>query len=114
MDAESQHEREARAARNQALFRSVNEKLKELNEAFESVTKTFAIACECADVGCTGMLDSSSGDYELIRSQPRQFAVLPGHVYPDVEKVVREEAGYAVVEKTGYAAEAAEILDRRT
>jgi hypothetical protein len=113
MDVESQHEREARAARNQALFRNVNEKLRELNDAFESVTSTFAIACECADTGCTGMLDISPEEYELIRSEPRHFAVLPGHVYADVETVVRELAAYVVVEKTGDAGEAAEFLDQR-
>ena len=113
MDADSQHEREARAARNQSLFRSVNEKLKELNQAFQSVTRTFAIACECADTGCTEMLDISAEEYELVRSEPRHFAVLPGHVYPEVEAVVRERPTYVVVEKIGHAAEAAEVLDQR-
>jgi len=111
--AESQHEREARAARNQALFRNVNEKIKELNETFQSVTRTFTIACECADTGCTEMLEISPEEYELVRSEPRHFAVLPGHVYPDVEVVVRDGATHVVVQKTGYAAEAAVFLDRR-
>jgi len=114
MDADSQHEREARAARNQALFRNVNEKLKELNEAFESVTRTFTIACECADTGCTDMLDIGPDEYELIRSEPRHFAVLAGHVYPDVETIIRDGATYVVVEKERHAAEAAESLDPRT
>jgi hypothetical protein len=107
----SQQEREARAARNQALFRSVNKRLEELNEAFESVTETFTIACECADTTCTEMIDIEPGDYEAVRSEPRHFVVRPGHVYPDVEVVIRDEPGYVVVEKTGTAGEVAETLD---
>jgi hypothetical protein len=36
--------------------------------------------------------------------------VLPGHVYPDVEDVVRGSNGYVVVEKTARAADVAEML----
>ena len=39
-----------------------------------------------------------------IRRHPRHFAVLPGHVYPEVEFVVAETDAYVVVEKVGEAA----------
>ncbi len=81
-------EREVRAARNQALFRAVNENMRTLNEAFASVTETFAIACECADAGCIELLKIHPQSYMELRANPRQFAVLRGHVYPDVETVV--------------------------
>ncbi len=35
-----------------------------------------------------------------------------GHVYPEVETVVRESDGYMVVEKFGAAGDMAEILSR--
>jgi hypothetical protein len=35
MDSTSQQEREVRAARNQSLFRTVNERLEAVSEAFE-------------------------------------------------------------------------------
>jgi len=106
-------EREIRAARNQALFRSVNEQLRGMNEALSSVTGTSAISCECADTDCIDTLELSPEEYEAIRAEPRQFAVLPGHVYPDVEDVVRESKGFVVVEKTAHAAAVAEVLDPR-
>jgi 5-bromo-4-chloroindolyl phosphate hydrolysis protein len=105
-----QQEREVRAARNQALFRSINEKIESINEAFEQLTHTFAIACECADAGCVEMLDIDPSEYEAVRAEPRHFVVLPGHVYDEVEVVVRERDGYVVVEKTGTAADVAESL----
>ena len=46
MEPSSQEEREVRAARNQSLFRAVNENIRTLNEAFAQITETFAIACE--------------------------------------------------------------------
>ena len=114
MEPHDQHEREVRAARNQALFRAVNEQAKELNDAFASITGSFAIACECADTSCIETLDISPDEYEQVRANPRHFAVLPGHIYPDVEKVVRTSEEYVVVEKIAKAAEVAEFLAERT
>jgi hypothetical protein len=111
MDSGDQHEREVRAARNQALFRAVNEKLRAMNDSVESLTGTFTIACECADTNCVNMLEINPEEYRAIRAQPRQFAVLPGHVFLDVERVVRQSDGHLVVEKLGAAAQVAEILD---
>jgi hypothetical protein len=114
LDIAPQHEREVRAARNQALFRTVNEKLRALNDSFATLTERFTIACECADMSCTEMLEIDPREYEAMRAQPRHFAVLPGHVYPDVDRVARESNGYVVVEKAGTAADVAEILARDT
>jgi hypothetical protein len=110
MESSSDNEREVRAARNQTLFRAVNEKLGEVNEAFESVTGKLTIACECADLICVEMIDIRRDEYEAVRATPRHFVVLAGHIYPDVEKVVREWDGYVVVEKIGEAGKEAENL----
>ena len=106
----SQDEREIRAARNQALFRAVNERLKRLNDALAAATRTFAIACECAEVTCVEMLEIDAGEYARIRAEPRHFAVLPGHVHADVEVVVRHAENHVVVEKIAAAAETTELL----
>jgi len=112
MEAEGQYERETRAARNQSLFRAVNEKIITLNEAFSDLTETFTVACECADTTCVAMLEISPDAYQRVREHPRQFIVLQGHVYGDVETVVSEFDGYVVVEKAALAGEvAAELAD---
>src|SRR3712207_711486 len=102
------HEREVRAARNQSMFRAVNEKIRALNETFAMVTREYAIACECADPSCTATLEIDPTDYHAVRGNPRRFVVLHGHVYPEVEEIVSETERYVVVEKVGHAAEVAE------
>ena len=107
------HEREVRAARNQAMFRAINEKLREVNAALGSVSETFVIACECADVSCIQTLTIGPSEYEGIRSHPNRFAVLEGHVYDDVEDVVSRDGTYVIVEKRSMGAEFAEATDPR-
>jgi hypothetical protein len=47
-----------------------------------------------------------------VRSSPRRFVVLRGHIVPGVEEVVSENDGYVVVEKLGAAGElAAQLAD---
>jgi hypothetical protein len=109
MDRSLTHEREVRAARNQAMFRAVNEKIMELSDAFR-LDGTVGIACECSDPHCTLLLQINVEAYESVRRSPRTFAVLPGHVDSDVERVIAACGNYAVVEMTGAAAVA--VLER--
>jgi hypothetical protein len=109
LQTRDQEERELRAARNQSLFRAVNEKMRELNDAFSDVSETYAIACECADVSCVETLHIGMQEYLDVRENPIHFVVLRGHVYPDVETVVGQLDGYVVVEKN--AEELATKLD---
>lgn len=106
----TQEEREIRAARNQSLFRAVNEKVRELNNAVAEWSQTQPIACECADLHCIEQIQISADSYEAVRAEPRRFVVLADHVVPDVEHVVREADGYVVVEKLAAAGEAAEAV----
>lgn len=108
MEHDAQHEREVRAARNQSMFRAVNEKLRDLNEQFATMTDDFVVACECADANCVQTLTISADDYMSVRANPRTFVVLPGHVYPDVEDVISEAESYVIVEKLAAAADVAE------
>jgi len=98
MGSASGEEREVRAARNQALFRAVNEKISEMNEAFGSILGTFAITCECSQLNCVELIEIPGGAYRTVRGNPRTFAVLPDHVDPNVERVLSNHDGYAVVE----------------
>ena len=110
--SEASDEREIRAARNQALFRAVNEKILELNEAFGELTGLFSIACECADVSCVDLLEIPPDAYRQVRKNPRTFVVVADHVFPDVEQVLSRHDGYAVVEATGRGAQVAEATFR--
>lgn len=108
------HSREERAARNQALFRGVNERLEGLAKAFETIAGIeSAFTCECADLHCLGHVSLTVDEYEAVRRYPNRFFVLPGHVYPDVEIVVSENERFVVVDKTGVAAQIARAEDPR-
>ena len=72
------------------------------------------LICECGDSACTGRLEMTRRAYEELRADPALFAVIPGHVAPDVEDVVRRGAGYEVVRKCeGKPARLAEATDPR-
>lgn len=88
--------REDRIARNEALFREVNERIEEL---VPDQLPVFEIACECGDGECLQMLEVSARDYSQVRSQPTHFFVIPGHEIPDVETVTEKTPHFNVVEK---------------
>ena len=110
----SSNARADRAARNEALFRRVNERLEEVNEAFAPFTEHGEFICECADAACAERIELTLSAYEAVRRVPTQFVVKPEHVLPTDERVVEEHADYLVVEKVGQAGERARKLDERT
>jgi hypothetical protein len=103
-----------RAARNEALFRRVNERIEDVNEAFATTGEHGEFVCECADGECTEQIQLALSEYEAVRSVPTRFFVKPGHVLPEAERVVEEHNDYAVVEKVGHAGERARSLDERS
>jgi hypothetical protein len=102
-----------RAARNEALFRRVNERVEEVNKAFESILGDADFFCECADLECMEKIRMQLAEYEALRANSTHFAVKPGHVLPDEERILEDRVGYVVVEKVGRAGERAAELDPR-
>lgn len=91
-------ERQKRRARNESLFRDVNERIEQLEKGF-SVGSDSEFVCECDDLACTQRFEMTLSKYEALRDDPTTFAVVPGHQAPDVEDVVDEQHGYYVVRK---------------
>ncbi len=104
------------AAKHQVLFRDVNEQIKTLNEAFETITRESEFLCECANTNCMEHVTMTVVEYEAVRRFPTRFVVLttPGHVFPEIERVAAEHDGYFVVEKFGEAGKTALRLDPRS
>jgi len=92
-------DRTERVARNQALYREVNERIEDLNESFGGITGAFLIVCECSDPLCTEQIALSRQAYERTRAHPAQFIVRPGHQAVALEDIITTEAEYMVVEK---------------
>jgi hypothetical protein len=92
------------AGRNQSLFRAINQKLRVVSDVFEGLGGDHVLACECADLECIRTLEISPESYRRIREDDKQFLVLHGHVYPEVERVVDQQPNFEVVETFGQAA----------
>ena len=99
---------EQRAARNESLFREVNENIARLEERHGATEAEPVFLCECANADCTEHLAVGREVYERVRERPRQFLILPGHEDPQVEEVVETHRDYLIVAKTGAAGEIAE------
>ena len=96
--------REERIARNEALHREVNERMRQIEEGLTAKgiveRREFdEYLCECGVNGCMETILMSAAEYEKVRSSPIRFAVRPEHVIPDVERVVEKHDRFVSVEK---------------
>jgi hypothetical protein len=99
-----------RLARNEALFREVNESVRDVHAAWNAIApgrQPLRIVCECSDQTCTETLDLTPERYAEVRTTPERFILLPGHEDLAIERLVETTEGYVVVEKTGEGAEVA-------
>jgi hypothetical protein len=92
--------REDRIARNEALFRSVNERVRELVTTIGERSEAVAsFVCECGTADCTATVELTVAEYERVRADPTHFFVVAGHESAGVEEVVERHDRYDVVRK---------------
>jgi hypothetical protein len=111
-------ERRDRVAKNEALVRSLNERVKELAEPFlemggSSESERVAFVCECGREGCYETIELLVSEYEQARERATLFVVAPGHELPEVERVVSRAERFALVEKHPEESEIATATDPR-
>lgn len=92
------------AARNEEVFRTVNERIDEGAEKHQ-VEGRIPFHCECCNASCVEKLSLAPGEYERVVEQRFCFVVIPGHENNAVERVVQRNPDYFVVEKVGEARE---------
>jgi hypothetical protein len=106
--------RQERLALNQAMFRIANERLSAWPERQgHDPAEPAAYYCECSRTECRDRLWLTHDEYEAVRTDSRRFAIVPGHEYTEVERVVAERRGHAVVEKYAAVAGVVEASDPR-
>jgi hypothetical protein len=109
-------ERKDRLARNEVVFREVNERIEKLMQEGEWLdspappAESLDVLCECGNAECSTPLTLPLADYERVRREPTHFLVAPGHVISEIEEVVATGRGYEVVRK--FAGEG--VLARKT
>ncbi len=105
--------RQKRIAHNEASFRDINEHLEDDLRQVRHTPELQQFICECGSRGCESSVRLTFEEYEALRRDSRRFAVVPGHVFPETERVVAGNDRYEVVEKTGAAVEVADAADHR-
>lgn len=89
--------REIRIRRNEELFREVNERIAELEHS-ALLDELLPLICECANTGCTTVIEVEPGTFETVRNDRLLFLVAHGHERND-ETVVGTGGNYFIVEK---------------
>jgi hypothetical protein len=99
--------REEKVVQNEVLTREVNESIKK-NDT-RPASSFIHVACECGLEDCGRVLAITRPVYERVRSDPRQFVILPSHLMSEVEDVVQESeifgTKFLIVAKRGGAPE---------
>jgi hypothetical protein len=104
-----------RLARNEALFRQVNERVRDVSHAFATLDPSpIDFVCECGNPDCAEPISMMLAEYETVRAEPTHFFVVPAHVVPAVERVIASYDRYVVVEKLPGADEVARDTDPRS
>jgi hypothetical protein len=90
-------DREERLIENEKLFREVNERVADLQGSLPSPDPEWV--CECGDETCFEKVVVPTTDYEQIRVHGDWFVITPGHERADIERIVRQNGEFVVVEK---------------
>jgi hypothetical protein len=108
------NERERRVGLNEAVFRQVNERIRDLSQGLGHEDRRLELVCECGDASCDEKVTVEPDEYERVRSDSKNFIVYKGHVDTAVEEVIDSRRGYDVVRKlAGEAAKVAEQTNPR-
>ena len=102
--------RRERAAKNEILFREVNERI----EGLSAASALDGYVCECADKGCDQRVSLTVKEYEHVRSRPEWFVVVPGHNTLGLDSIEVASDRYFVVSKLGAGAQVARETDPRS
>ena len=94
-------ERFERQARNEGLFREVNERIAQLGERGEAWSPDGTdFLCECGEEGGCGMRVRVPLEvYNRVRAQDDRFIVRPGHETLEIERAVEWTDSYVIVDK---------------
>ncbi|HEY1512439.1 MAG TPA: hypothetical protein VGF66_01715 [Gaiellaceae bacterium] len=106
-------DQEERLAKNESLFRALNENIRGLASGLHG-QEPFEFICECATSGCFERVSLTVAEYERIRQAGTHFLLAEGHEDIAIEHVIAERDGYVVVEKDGVAGLVADDEDPRT
>jgi hypothetical protein len=96
---------------NEVVFRQYNERVQEQYEEIKAVAKQdkqeefipddtpLLFYCECSDENCRKRILLKPTVYTKLHKQRNRFVLITGHETSAIERVVKKDADYSVVEK---------------
>jgi hypothetical protein len=98
---------------NETRSREINEWIDEANRG-RIAGADDPYVCECSDGSCTATIRLTRGEYEEVRGYGTHFAIARDHESPDLDLMVSERIGFAIIRKLpGLPAELAAASDPR-
>lgn len=105
--------RTQRITENEAMFRGVNERIKNIHAGQPMDERLILFVCECGNAECSEQISLTAAEYEEVRAHGLRFVTKPRHDIPGVEIVVAEHPDWIVVEKQGSSTGPARDTDPR-
>jgi hypothetical protein len=96
-ESDRERRRKHQITRNEALFREVNESVREVSGGGPRETTEFL--CECGDEACTETIELRNDEYESVRADPLLFVIVRGHEIAEVEDLMARNERFDVVRK---------------
>ena len=95
---------ETRLTRNEKLIRDHNTSVgKGIKRYFHNKKEVknapIAFVCECSMLDCNEHVTLSIEQYEQLHKRRDRFVIAPGHAMEAVEKIIKHEPGFDLVEK---------------
>lgn len=104
-----------RMAENEVVFRSYNEKIEESFKEIKKISEEAGATdypveddikdmmlhfyCECYDETCELRIIMKPALYKTLHRQRDQFMIVPGHNAVDIEKIIKKDETYWIVDK---------------
>lgn len=100
-----------RLVENEVIFRTVNEHVQDFieNDISLPIEKKYSFYCECSKPDCLNRIKLTTRTYSELHKNKKHFVILPGHEFKKVEKVIKKNVDYEVVEKNFTPPEAKDI-----
>jgi hypothetical protein len=115
----------SRKTENESFFRKHNEEVQKTRDRTNSLAREdhqlFLIdnanlkllyLCECADENCTKRIPLMSRAYNKIHENRKYFVIAPGHEVLKIERVIKKNLKYTLVEKDVRPNENSPILSK--
>ena len=83
---------------NETRSRTINEWIDEGNQSHVG-SPDDPFVCECSDGACTATITLTHVEYEEVRGHGTHFAIARDHESLDLDLIVSEHAGFAIVRK---------------